>query len=183
MRYVAIGGIALVCSLILAGCTSQDEGATPTPVTVSSTPTPAPSMPDLSQFTPPPSGLIDEDTGEIIEPQPVPQWDEASRVAVVAAAEAAMTAFARPDLDEETWWAGIEPLFTDEAAQRYAYVDPANIPVREVIAEGFIIDDASAYVAIVEVPTDAGRYQLVLNRRNAEAPWLVSRITPVEDVR
>ncbi len=183
MRGIRMGGVIFATTVALTGCTGQDEGPTPTPVTVSSTPTPAPSMPDLNQFTPPPSGLIDEDTGEIIEPQPVPQWDEASRVAVVAAAEAAMTAFARPDLDEETWWAGIEPLFTDEAAQRYAYVDPANIPVREVIAEGFIIDDASAYVAIVEVPTDAGRYQLVLNRRNAEAPWLVSRITPVEDVR
>ena len=34
----------------------------------------------------------------------------------------------------------------------------------------------------VEVPTDAGRYQLVLNRKHADAPWLVSRITPVEEV-
>jgi len=139
-------------------------------------------MPDLDEFTPPPSGLVDEDTGETVEPQPVPEWDEASRVAVVDAAEAAMTAFARPDLDYDTWWAGVEPLLTPEAAEDYAYVDPANIPVREVTGEGFIVNDASAYVATVEVPTDAGRYQLVLNRKNADAPWLVSRITPVEEV-
>lgn len=54
--------------------------------------------------------------------------------------------------------------------------------MREVTGEGFIVNDASAYVATVEVPTDAGRYQLVLNRKNADAPWLVSRITPVEEV-
>lgn len=179
MRRAAIGGVALAAALVLVGCTGQDEGPTPTPTTTSS---PSPTMPDLDQFTPPPSGLVDEDTGETIEPQPVPEWDEASRVAVVDAAEAAMTAFARPDLDHDTWWAGVEPLLTPEAAEDYAYVDPANIPVREVTGEGFIVNDASAYVATVEVPTDAGRYQLVLNRKHADAPWLVSRITPVEEV-
>ena len=179
MRRVAIGGVALAAALVLVGCTGQDEGPTPTPTVTSSA---SPTMPDLDQFTPPPSGLVDEDTGETVEPQPVPEWDEASRVAVVDAAEAAMTAFARPDLDYDPWWAGVEPLLTPEAAEDYAYVDPANIPVREVTGEGFIVNDASAYVATVEVPTDAGRYQLVLNRKNADAPWLVSRITPVEEV-
>ena len=179
MRRVAIGGVALAAALVLVGCTGQDEGPTPTTTVTSSA---SPTMPDLDQFTPPPSGLVDEDTGETVEPQPVPEWDEASRVAVVDAAEAAMTAFARPDLDYDTWWAGVEPLLTPEAAEDYAYVDPANIPVREVTGEGFIVNDASAYVATVEVPTDAGRYQLVLNRKNADAPWLVSRITPVEEV-
>lgn len=179
MRRAAIGGVALAAALVLVGCTGQDEGPTPTPTVTSSA---SPTMPDLDQFTPPPSGLVDEDTGETVEPQPVPEWDEASRVAVVDAAEAAMTAFARPDLDYDTWWAGVEPLLTPEAAEDYAYVDPANIPVREVTGEGFIVNDASAYVATVEVPTDAGRYQLVLNRKHADAPWLVSRITPVEEV-
>ena len=179
MRRVAIGGVALAAALVLVGCTGQDEGPTPTPTVTSSA---SPTMPDLDQFTPPPSGLVDEDTGETVEPQPVPEWDEASRVAVVDAAEAAMTAFARPDLDYDTWWAGVEPLLTPEAAEAYAYVDPANIPVREVTGGGVIVNGASAYVATVEVPTDAGRYQLVLNRKNADAPWLVSRITPVEEV-
>ena len=124
MRRVAIGGVALAAALVLVGCTGQDEGPTPTPTVTSSA---SPTMPDLDQFTPPPSGLVDEDTGETVEPQPVPEWDEASRVAVVDAAEAAMTAFARPDLDYDTWWAGVEPLLTPEAAEDYAYVDPANI--------------------------------------------------------
>lgn len=177
MRGKAIGGVAVVAALVLAGCAGQDEEAPPAPP--SSTPA-TPVTPDLDQFTPPPSGLVDEDTGETITPQPVPEWDETSRQSVVAAAETAMRAFARPDLDYETWWAELEPLLTPQAAEDYAYVDPANIPVREVTGQGTIIDDTSAYVAQVEVPTDAGRYWLILNRQDADAPWLVSRITPVE---
>ncbi len=177
MRRVAIGGVALAAALVLAGCTGQDEGATPT--TPSST-TPSPTMPDLDQFTPPPSGVIDEDTGETVEPKPVPTWDDASREAVVDAAEAALRAFAQPDLDYDTWWAGLEPLLTQDAAVDYAYVDPANIPVRKVTGEGVIVEDTSAYVATVEVPTDAGNYHVLLIRQDAASPWLVSRISPEE---
>ena len=72
MRRVAIGGVALAAALVLVGCTGQDEGPTPTPTVTSSA---SPTMPDLDQFTPPPSGLVDEDTGETVEPQPVPEWD------------------------------------------------------------------------------------------------------------
>lgn len=177
MRGKAIGGVAVVAALVLAGCAGQDDEAPPAPP--NSTPA-TPVTPDLDQFTPPPSGLVDEDTGETITPQPVPEWNETSRQSVVAAAETAMRAFARPDLDYDTWWAELEPLLTPQATEDYAYVDPANIPVREVTGQGTIIDDTSAYVAQVEVPTDAGRYWLILNRQDADAPWLVSRITPVE---
>lgn len=179
MQRTAIVGTALMACLVLAGCAGQGEAPPSTPIVTGS---PSPMMPDLDQFTPPPSGLVDDDTGETIEPQPVPEWDEASRVAVIGTAEAAMTAFARPDLDYDTWWTGLEPLLTPGAAEDYSYVDPVNIPVHDVTAEGFIVTDDSAYVATVEVPTDAGRYQLVLNRKHATAPWLVSRITPVEEV-
>jgi hypothetical protein len=137
-------------------------------------------MPDLDQFTPPPSGVIDEDTGETVEPKPVPEWDDASREAAVDAAETALRAFAQPDLDHDTWWAGLEPLLTQDAAVDYAYVDPANIPVREVTGEGVIVDDTSTYVATVEVPTDAGKYHILVIRQDADSPWLVSRISPGE---
>lgn len=90
MRRVAIGGVALAAALVLVGCTGPGRGPTTPTVTSSASPT----MPDLDQFTPPPSGLVDEDTGEAVEPQPVPEWDEASRVAVVGTAGAAMTAAA-----------------------------------------------------------------------------------------
>lgn len=183
MRRATIGGVALAGVLVLAGCTGQDEG--PAPTTAPSTapsPDASPSMPDLESFTAPSPGLVDDDSDETVDPAPVPEWDEASQLAVIDAAEAAMTAFARPELDYETWWSELEPLLTPQAAETYAYVDPANVPARQVTGEGFLVNDTSAYIATVEVPTDAGRYHLVLNRKDAAAPWLVTRLTPVEEV-
>lgn len=185
----AIGGLALAAALVLVGCSGQDEGGVPTHSASPAVPTtpgldhppePTPTTPDLDQFTPPPSGLVDEDTGETVSPEAVPEWDEESRQSAVAAGDAALRAFARPDLDYDTWWAEVEPLLTPQAAEDYAYVDPANIPVREVTGEGRIVDDVSAYVATVEIPSDQGRYHIVLTRKNADAPWLVSRLTPVD---
>lgn len=177
MRSVVIGGVALVAALVLVGCTGQGEGTT-SPSSSSSNA--GPTMPDLDQFTPPPSGVIDEDTQEAFTPKPVPTWDETSRNTVVAAAEKALWTFAQPGLDYDTWWAGLEPLLTPSAAVDYAHVDPANIPMREVIGKGIIVEDSSAYAATVEVPTDIGPYHVLLIRQDATAPWLVSRISPKE---
>ncbi|MBW9207953.1 hypothetical protein KV097_18600 [Mumia sp. zg.B17] len=170
----AVAGLALTGVLALTGCGAQDE-ASPSLAPSSSTP----GAPDLEQFTPPPSGLVDEDTGESVEPRPVPEWDDASRAAVVKAAETALRAFARPTLDHQTWWTQLEPLLTPQAAADYSYVDPANIPALKVTGPGLIVLDTSAYVATVEIPTSVARYQLILTRKDAGAPWLTSRITPV----
>ena len=89
-----------------------------------------------------------------------------------------MAAFARPGLDYDTWWAELTPLLTQQAQQDYAYVDPANVPASAVTGPGVLVDERSAYVADVEVPTDAGTYTLVLTRTDAAAPWLTSRFTP-----
>ncbi|WP_157075281.1 hypothetical protein [Arthrobacter luteolus] len=91
-----------------------------------------------------------------------------------------MTAFARPSLEEDTWWAELEPLLNEQAAQDYAYVDPANIPATAITGPGSLTDESSAYVGYVDVPTDAGIYRLILNRSDAGSPWLVSRISPPE---
>ncbi|MFV0452771.1 MAG: hypothetical protein ACK5LS_11135 [Propioniciclava sp.] len=179
MRRAAVVGIIAIGGLSLAGCTGQTTPATTAP-TVSPSSV-SPSIPDAGQFTPPPTGLIDEDTGETVTPEQVPEWDDASRAAVIDAAEAAMAAFARPDLDYDTWWGGVEPLLTQAAAEDYAWVDPANIPVTRVTGDGFIVNDTSVYVATVEVPTDAGRYQVLLSRTDATTGWLVERFTPIED--
>jgi hypothetical protein len=167
-----------VVVLALSACSGQSENPTTTPSppsTPASTSTPL----DTGQFTPAPSGAVDEDTGETIEPQPNPIWDAASRAAAVAAAQTAMTAFARPALDYDTWWAELSPLLTQQAQQDYAYVDPANVPATTVTGSGELVDDdASVFVASVEIPTDAGTYTLVLTRADGQAPWLASRFTP-----
>ena len=172
--------IALVAAILaLTGCAAAAEGAQPpTPTPSTSTNGQGPTLPDLEQFTPPPEGLIDEDTGEAVTVQPVPEWNQASRSSAIAAAEQAMTAFARPSLDYDTWWAELVPLLTQQATADYAYVDPGNIPASRVTGSGELVEVTSAYVANVEVPTDAGTYTLVLSRANAAAPWLASRFTP-----
>ncbi|WP_340290908.1 hypothetical protein [Aquipuribacter hungaricus] len=142
-------------------------------------------LPDLDQFSPPPSGVlgeVDEDTGQLIEAQAVPTWDEPSRAEAVAAAETAMAAFARPDLEDVAWWDGVEPLLSAEAARSYAYVDPASIPATGLTGAGTLVEQTSAYVAGVQVPTDAGTYLLILSRTDAAAPWLVERFDPPAEV-
>ncbi|WP_242493917.1 hypothetical protein [Sanguibacter massiliensis] len=130
-----------------------------------------------------PNGIVDEDTRETITPHAVPTWDIPSRTAVVEAARNALAAFARPTLEQETWWAELSPLLTPQAQLDYTYVDPANVPATAITGPGTLTDETSAYVASVEVPTDVGTYTLVLTRADAESPWLASRITPPAGVR
>ncbi|HRL81414.1 MAG TPA: hypothetical protein PLK46_13935 [Propioniciclava sp.] len=122
-----------------------------------------------------PPGVIDEDTGETYAPQPVPEWDDESRASVIAAAETAMRAYGRPDLAFEEWWAGVSPLLDQKASRDYANLNSSRIPVTSVTGAGVIIDDTSAYVATVEVPTNIGPCTVILSRADAESPWLVSR--------
>jgi len=107
-----------------------------------------------------------------------PEWDEDSRAAAVAKAEALMDAFARPELNEDDWWSGLAPLLSAEARLTYSAVEPVNIPVRRVTGTGKLLDETSVYIARVEVPTDAGTYTVVLSRDSATAPWQGERITP-----
>ncbi|MEE6289291.1 hypothetical protein V2J52_16680 [Georgenia sp. MJ173] len=116
----------------------------------------------------------------MITPRTVPEWDQDSRASAAAAGEAVMRAFARPDLDHDSWWAEIEPLLSSEAQSDYAYVDPANIPASQITAEPTVVEDSSPYIAHVKVPTDVGTYTVLLSRQDDNAPWLAERITPPE---
>lgn len=129
-----------------------------------------------------PTGVVDEDSGETIGARPVPTWDEPSRAEVVAAAETVIGVYARPDLEEDAWRAGMQPLLSEQAGRDYAYVDPANVPPARVSGPGAVVEDTSAFVATVQVPTDVGPYRVMLSRADAAAPWLAERITPPEEV-
>lgn len=167
------------------GSTTSETPPNPTPTIT--TPTALPSMgpvlpSDLSAIPSATSGDVDEDSGETITPQPAPTWDEQTRHRANEAAEAAMTAFARPFLDYQTWWAELSPLLTQQAQQDYAYIDPANVPVHGVVGDARITDQTSTYVATVTVPTDVGPYLVTVTRTDATASWLVASITPPEGV-
>lgn len=169
-------GLIVLAVLALTACTGPGESP-------STSRPPAPTTTQASRATPAPTGIVDEDTGEIISQHAVPTWDMPSRTAAVKAARNAMAAFARPRLDQETWWTELSPLLTPQAQLDYAYVDPANVPVAAVTGPGTLMDETSAYVTSVEVPTDVGTYTLVVTRADADAPWLTSRITPPAGTR
>lgn len=126
----------------------------------------------------------DEESGEVALDAPEPQaWNEAQRSSAVNAAEVALRAFSRPQLDAATWWAELSPLLTAQALQDYQHVDPARIPAHGVVGGGTIVDDTSTYVVSVSVPTDAGAYVVTLIRSDGTAPWLASLFTPPEGVK
>lgn len=163
--------------------TTSETPTSPTPTITTTLPSTGPVLPsDLSAIPSATSGDVDEDSGETITPQPVPTWDEQTRHKANEAAEAAMTAFARPFLDYPTWWAELSPLLTQQAQQDYAYVDPANVPAHGVVGDARITDQTSTYVATVTVPTDVGPYLVTVTRTDATAGWLVASITPPEGV-
>ncbi len=188
MHRLAPGVGATIAALTLAACSvspaspANHETPAATEPTVRSAspgdlqhaPTPTQSLTATST----PTLVLDEDTGEPVTRQAVPEWDEQSRAAAVAAAGAALTAFARPDLDHDTWWSELTPLLTQQAQYDYAQVAPANIRVNQVVGPGVLVGDESAYVARVEVPTNAGTYLVILTRDDAHSPWLTSRFTP-----
>lgn len=128
-----------------------------------------------------PGGHTDEHA-DLPPAEPYPTWDAAARADAVATATAAMTTFARPALDEPTWWAQLRPLLSPAAAAAYAGTDPANVPARSVTGPGTLTDDSSTYLAPVAVPTDVGSYLVLLSRAGQGSPWLVERFTPPETV-
>lgn len=139
---------------------------------------------EASQAPPSPGEtVIEEDSGLENTQEPVPEWDTVSKREAINAARDALVAFARPDLDQKTWYSELEPYLTENAAQTHHYTDPENITASEVTGPGDIIDDESAYLAVVSVPTDDGDYQVTVVRDNAEADWLVEKIEAPEGTR
>ncbi|RJF44916.1 hypothetical protein D4740_01815 [Actinomyces sp. 2119] len=173
-RIVVAAAAAVVLTTSATACGSQQQ-----PPPSASSPGSTTEAASPHSLSPAPADAVPDDGVDPGRHEPA-AWDDASRTAVVDAAGAAMRAFARPDLDQASWWAAIEPMLTPEAQQDYAYVLASNIPVRQVVGSPTLADDTSAYLALVEVPTDVGTYTLTLTRTDAASPWLVSRLDPPE---
>ncbi|MEC5152620.1 hypothetical protein [Cryobacterium sp. GrIS_2_6] len=109
---------------------------------------------------------------------PVPEAAAASQTAAIAAAEKAVTAFGQPGLRYRAWIDGLYPLMTQAGAAAYEGTDPVNVPVHHVTGAGMIHDGSTEFALIVQVPTDAGLYNVSLSRTSPTAPWLADRIRP-----
>lgn len=185
---VQIGIVASAALIALTGCSAEPTApATTVDATTSapgSSPTPTPDvgatpLPPTPTATPIPTDVVEEHGGPV-ETFTEPTWDDASRTAALDAAVTAAEAFARPDVPYEQWWAELAPLMSAQAQVDYQYVDPANIPARAVTGAAVLVDETSASIAGVDVPTDVGTYTVTLSRGDAAGPWLVERIAPPE---
>lgn len=167
----------VLAAVLLHGCT-----ATPAPSPISEPSTTTSSSPHDPHLPTPvevaTDGAINDDTGETVTAEPVPIWDQESRDAAVEAASAALQAFAHPELSHEQWWAQLQPHLTQGAAETYVYTDPSNVPVTEVTDAATLVESSSAYLALVDVETDVGTYQVLVVRADGIAPWLAAEFSP-----
>lgn len=111
-----------------------------------------------------------------------PALDDASKASALETATTVMQLFARPDIPDEQWLQELVPHLTFDAVQMYQYVDPQNVPVREVTGEASITPGSSGLVARVNVPTDIGGYLVILARDENHPNWEADRLIPPETV-
>lgn len=166
-----------VLTVLLAGCApSAPLGHSPVTGSPASSPSASPAIT--------PSVLP---TGEDFDtPAPASAeavWDDASRAGAIVQADAVMAAFAQPTLAYEEWWAQLSPLMSTEGQEKYSAVDPANIPVSQVLGTGSSVDEFTPYIARIAIPTDVGTYVVVLSREGADpTSWRGETITPPQDL-
>ncbi|MDF1480349.1 hypothetical protein PYV02_14785 [Leifsonia sp. H3M29-4] len=105
--------------------------------------------------------------------EPGPTSEAAAAVAAAHALEAFLDGG-----DPVAWWAALSPLLTPAAAIAYRSVAPENIPADHIIGPAVVTDTSAAFLATVEIPTEAGGYTVLLQQLGADEPWRAERITP-----
>lgn len=163
--------IILAAALSLAAC-STSPGQDPAPA--ESNGSYASAAPSQSSGDQAHSDEEEEDHPSV----PVPEANAASQTDAIAAATAALTAFARPSLPEEQWWNELLPLLSQKGAVAYEGTLPSNIPVTAVTGAAVVLDASTDVATLVEVPTDAGPYIVTLVRGSTTERWLAERIRP-----
>ena len=172
--------LAPVVAAVVAGCAQTGATTTaaespPAAATTSTTPPPSSSAEPSFSAQPAPPPL--DDAGPT-EPEAAPATpDPAAAEQARTRATAFLRAFARTDLDQQTWWNGVVGYFTPAAAAIYRWTDVANVPVHQVDeGSATVLPGTTRYRAQIAVGTDIGPYTVVLLRANDD--WLVDRAVP-----
>jgi len=168
MRGARSGGFAVLLAVTagsLVGCVAPASSPAGTP-----TPT------DTSISTEPPQG---QGTVPATPPQDAkPDSDPDAANEATASAVLAVTAYCHPDLKKGAWIAALSPLLTDAGAVAYNTVNPATVPCTSVTGGSTVRDGDNAYVFRINVPTDAGTYEVYVTRPATTDPWRVERMAP-----
>lgn len=157
---------------VLAGCAPS----TPTGDAPSTASTGYPTLGAFDAVTEDDDALSDPDAVE-----QVPAWTDQTRASALEVATAAMTAWARPDLPYDQWWAGLATYLTPGAREVVALTDPANIPVTVAGAATLPDEGDTAYVGWVSFDTDDGTWWVLVAWQET-GTWLVDRITASREV-
>lgn len=159
MRTALLPAAGLIVTLFAAGCSSPDlPESVPSATAASST---------AHQVD---EGDHDHDDG------PGAASSAPPAPAAVDAAANYVQAWARPNLDQPTWYAVLQPLVLPGYAQLLADTDPASVPATTIIGAPRVVSSTTDTV-VVEVPTDADLIRVtVVNSRDR---WLVATVAPV----
>jgi hypothetical protein len=137
-----------------------------------------------TRSTPEPPTLAlptDNDASDAANAAPVPPTAAAATDAT-SAATGFLRAFARTDLAQAAWWAGVAGYLTPTAAALYTDTDVANVPVHQVVdGSATLLPGSTKFRASVAVSTDIGTYTVLL--LHTDTQWLVDRTTPPAGVR
>ncbi|MBT2519069.1 hypothetical protein J7E29_16630 [Streptomyces sp. ISL-90] len=117
---------------------------------------------------------------DVETPPALPDAGGDTEASAIAAAEHVMTLFARPALDAQAWIDGLYPFLTQQAGYAYESTDPVNVPCKQVTGSGTVTGEPTEFAVIVQVPTDAGLYNVSLTRTGPDAAWLADRIRPAQ---
>lgn len=170
--------VAAVAAVL--GACGQDQPATdPGPAATASQQAPTRS-PDRSATATPAASSAPASVDDGATDDTAPGGPDAPAAAqALTRATATMRAFARTDLNQDAWWAGVRGYFTPAAEPIYKSTDVQNVPVHQ-ITEGSakLLPGATPYRAEVAVGTDNGIYTVTLIR--ADGDWLVDRTEPAK---
>ena len=171
-RRLAGVGLGVVLAVAVGSC----SGARST--TTQRSTAPASSAAESAQ--PSASASVDQGATDYLPSQPPAgpaTPDPVAAAAAVARAGAFLTAFARTDLPQEQWWAGIAPYFTSSAAEVYHWTDVANVTAHDIDPAGAtLLPTSTSYIAQVAVPAADGTWTVRLVRVGSQ--WQVERAAP-----
>lgn len=169
MKRALVAVVPLITALALTGCVGTTASPTVAPPSSS---TSAPSTPSVTAVP----GAPTDDASVL----PVPEAGTDSQADAITTAEKVVTTFGQTTLDATTWMNNMYPLLTQTGAAAYEGTDPAQVPVHQVTGAGTILGGSTEVALIVQVPTDAGLYNVSVSRPGASAPWLADRIRPAQ---
>ena len=126
--------------------------------------------PDAEPASQPERGSVSAEQGPSATGSPAPVPDP------LPLATKFVTAWARPDLTTEQWWAGINAARPDESlAQALGTTDPATVPATKVVGAAKVLEQNDGE-ARVEVTTDGPKVIVYLTL--VDNVWYVANILP-----